>query len=171
MLHRKTCQAQKAENTDSRTNYAVKYATARGHLTRYTPTRNYGMLSLEPKSWQLHFWCTYSGIDSPKWQYAYSCGIQRMKIGTHNCIFSLRSCRSSSVNSFWILGRDFWREFCCIFSDPQNKGSRISGKFRSIFCEKIRASKKIIRANFALQTCHPNCMQMSKVTQRRSWKI
>ena len=26
------CQAQKAENTDPRTNYAVKYATARGHL-------------------------------------------------------------------------------------------------------------------------------------------
>ena len=27
------CQAQKAGNTDPRTNYAVKYATARGHLT------------------------------------------------------------------------------------------------------------------------------------------
>ena len=26
------CQAQKAENTDPRTNYAVKYATARDHL-------------------------------------------------------------------------------------------------------------------------------------------
>ena len=26
-------QAEKAANTDSRTNYAVKYATARGHLT------------------------------------------------------------------------------------------------------------------------------------------
>ena len=26
-----SCQAQKAENTDPRTNYAVKYATARGH--------------------------------------------------------------------------------------------------------------------------------------------
>ena len=26
------CQAQKAENTDPCTNYAVKYATARGHL-------------------------------------------------------------------------------------------------------------------------------------------
>ena len=26
-------QAQKAENTDPRTNYAVKYATARGHPT------------------------------------------------------------------------------------------------------------------------------------------
>ena len=27
------CQAEKAENTDPRTNYAVKYATVRGHLT------------------------------------------------------------------------------------------------------------------------------------------
>ena len=32
ILDTKTCPAQKAENTDSRTNYAVKYATARGHL-------------------------------------------------------------------------------------------------------------------------------------------
>ena len=28
------CQAQKAQNTDPRTNYAVKYATARGHLRK-----------------------------------------------------------------------------------------------------------------------------------------
>ena len=28
------CQAQKAENTDPRTTYAVKYATARGHLRK-----------------------------------------------------------------------------------------------------------------------------------------
>ena len=28
------CQARKAENTDPRTNYAVKYATAGGHLTQ-----------------------------------------------------------------------------------------------------------------------------------------
>ena len=28
------CQAQKVENTDPRTNYAVKYVTARGHLTQ-----------------------------------------------------------------------------------------------------------------------------------------
>ena len=41
--------AQKAENTDPRTNYAVKYATARGHLRYpqmgqgkfYCPRRNY----------------------------------------------------------------------------------------------------------------------------------
>ena len=28
------CQAQKAENTHARTNHAVKYATARGHLNK-----------------------------------------------------------------------------------------------------------------------------------------
>ena len=28
------CQARKTENTDPRTNYAVKYATARGHLIK-----------------------------------------------------------------------------------------------------------------------------------------
>ena len=32
ILDMKTCQAQKAENINSRINYAVKYATARGHL-------------------------------------------------------------------------------------------------------------------------------------------
>ena len=42
--------------------------------------------------------------------------------------------------------------------DPQNKGSQflISGKFRSIFREKLRSSIKIFRAHFVLQTCHPN---------------
>ena len=35
-LDTKRCQAQKAYNTDSRTNYAVKYATARGHLSHRT---------------------------------------------------------------------------------------------------------------------------------------
>ena len=29
-----SCQAQKGENTDPHTNYAVKYATARGHLRK-----------------------------------------------------------------------------------------------------------------------------------------
>ena len=28
------------------------------------------------------------------------------------------------------------------FSDPQHKGSNISGQFRSVFCKKIRSSKK-----------------------------
>ena len=57
------------------------------------------------------------------------------------------------------MGREIWREFGGIFPDPRNKGSqmfgKIGGKYRSIFREKIRASKEIIRANFVLQTCHP----------------
>ena len=36
------------------------------------------------------------------------------------------------------------------------KAQKFREKFRSIFREKIRASKKIFRANFVLQTCHPN---------------
>ena len=37
---------------------------------------------------------------------------------------------------------EIWREVCGFFSDPQNKGSKVRGKFRSIFAEKIRASEK-----------------------------
>ena len=35
------------------------------------------------------------------------------------------------------------------------KAQHFRGKYRSIFREKFRASKKIFRANFALQTCQP----------------
>ena len=42
------CQAEKDENTDPRANYAVKYATARGH-------RNFGQNDPIP-SWILAFW-------------------------------------------------------------------------------------------------------------------
>ena len=44
------------------------------------------------------------------------------------------------------------------------------GNFRSIYREKIRDSKIIIRANFVLQTCHPKevmkTMKMSSVQVR-----
>ena len=43
-------------------------------------------------------------------------------------------------------------EFCWMFSDPQNKGLKFSGRIGSIFCKKIRNSKNIFRANYALQT-------------------
>ena len=59
---------------------------------------------------------------------------------------------------FLIFGREIlreiWREFCIYFLDPQNKGSKIRGKFWSIFREKIRNSKKLFHAKFALQVCH-----------------
>ena len=38
--------------------------------------------------------------------------------------------------------REIWKEFCKILLDSQNKGSTISGKFRSIFRKKFRSSKK-----------------------------
>ena len=36
------------------------------------------------------------------------------------------------------------------------KAQNFRGKYWSIFREKIRALKKIFRANFVLQKCHPN---------------
>ena len=47
---------------------------------------------------------------------------------------------------------------------PTKKGSNFAGKFRSIFREKIRAWKKIFRANFVLQTCHPKKKERNKKT-------
>ena len=50
-LDTKTCQAQRHKNTDSRTNYAVKYATARGHLkplhARQQYEQKYGLQTAE----------------------------------------------------------------------------------------------------------------------------
>ena len=74
-----------------------------------------------------------------------------------NFIFSLRSCRSSSVifcdfgegNLAGIL-RD------CFFRTHKSKAQNFRGKFRSIFREKTCDSKKIFRANFVLRTCHTN---------------
>ena len=45
-----------------------------------------------------------------------------------------------------------------IFLAHRIKAQKFRGKFRSIFREKFRAPKKIFRANFVLQTCHPNDM-------------
>ena len=63
------------------------------------------------------------------------------------------------VGEFFILGGNFagnvGGNLAGIFYQ-QNKGSKNRGKIRSIFREKICASKKLFRANFVLQTCHPN---------------
>ena len=60
--------------------------------------------------------------------------------------FLLAPCTSSLVIFFLNFGRDIlqeiWREFCGIFSDPQNKNSKISGKFRSIFRERKLVPRK-----------------------------
>ena len=74
--------------------------------------------------------------------------------------FSLRSCRSSSVDFFyfsqgnWKIWWEIWREFSGIFLTHRTKAQKFRGKFRSIFRKKIRGSKKIFRAKFTLQTCH-----------------
>ena len=82
-------QAEKAENTDPHTNYAVKYATARGHLTlgvqpitptyclaaqpQYPPCRAMGYRSLYPIA--LYFSCIagYRAIPSLVWGIANLC--------------------------------------------------------------------------------------------------
>ena len=51
---------------------------------------------------------------------------------------------------FWILGGKFGGNLVGFFRTHKIKAQN----FRSIFREKIRASKKIFRANFVLQTCH-----------------
>ena len=58
------CQAQKAENADPRTNYAVKYATARGHRTLGSKGH---AREREGKAytWETHFFTTTdSGADA-----------------------------------------------------------------------------------------------------------
>ena len=44
------------------------------------------------------------------------------------------------------------------FLTHRTKLQKFRGKFRSIFRNKIRSSKKIFRAKFTLQTCHLNSM-------------
>ena len=53
---------------------------------------------------------------------------ENLRFGLSLSLFSLRSCRSSSVISFWFLGRKFGGNLAGIFSDPQNKGSKLSAK-------------------------------------------
>ena len=80
----------------------------------------------------------------------------RSSVGGVQHFFSLCAHRSSSVSSFFSgkscgkLGGKF-AGFCWT-----HRGSKLSGDLRSIFGKKFRNSIKIIRANFALQTCHPN---------------
>ena len=66
-----------------------------------------------------------------------------MALPNFHFFFSLRSCRSLSVNSL-MFRREIWQEFCWIFSCPQTKGSKNSGQFRSIFRKKFVAQTKNI---------------------------
>ena len=85
-------------------------------------------------------------------------------------LYPLRSCRSSSVSFFWggegnlagnlagilrdffggkfggnfagFFRREIWREFSGIFSDPQNRGSKKSGKTSEHFCARKFVPRK-----------------------------
>ena len=67
---------------------------------------------------------------------------------------------------FWrFLGGKFGVNFADSF-DPQNFRLKHFGEnFGAFFRRKIRASKKIIRANFVLQTCHPKKLGVASHTQ------
>ena len=49
----------------------------------------------------------------------------------------------------------------------KKKAQKFRGKVRSIFREKIHASKKIFRANFVLQTRHPKTPYLKKLLSSR----
>ena len=93
--------------------------------------------------------------------------------------FSLRSCRSSSVNFFfWFFAGKFGKfsgkfggNFPGFFLTHRTKAQKIRGKFRSIFRKKIRSSKKIFRAKFTLQTCHLNNSWSFPVWNRRFQRV
>ena len=56
---------------------------------------------------------------------------------------------------FLFLGRKFCEKFGGISRTRKIKAQKLWGKFRSIFREKSRGSKKIFSASFVLQKCHP----------------
>ena len=85
--------------------------------------------------------------------------------------FSLRSCRSSSLNFFLIFRREIWeiwweiwRDFRGIFLTLGHriKAQKFQGIFRSIFIRKFVAQKNIFRAKFTLQMCHLNLKSPNK---------
>ena len=67
--------------------------------------------------------------------------------------FSLRSCRSSSVN-FWLSPGNLAGIQRIFFGPQEMKARNFLGKNQSVFCKIIRSSIRIFRAKFALQTCH-----------------
>ena len=76
-------------------------------------------------------------------------------------LFSLRSCRSSSVIFFDFSEGNIagnWQEFGGIFfgpTDPQNEGFTKFGGNLGASLVGISWLQKIFRAKFVLETCHP----------------
>ena len=77
-------------------------------------------------------------------------------------IFVLRALLQKLVGEF-LIWEDIWREIGWISSDPQNKvAQKYWGKFRSIFRENIRASKKhFVPTLFCRRATRNYCDNMS----------
>ena len=80
--------------------------------------------------------------------------------------FSLRSCRSSSVNFFWFFAGKFGKfsgkfggNFPGLFWPTEQRLKNFGEIFGAFFVRKFVARKKIFRAKFTLQTCHPKKCQ------------
>ena len=76
-------------------------------------------------------------------------------------------CTPAEARQWIFLG--LFAETCCgkfdgIFSTQQIKAQKFQGKYRSIFRENFRCPNKIFRANFVLQTCHPEFRSAPQVS-------
>ena len=75
--------------------------------------------------------------------------------------FSLRSCRSSSVNFLWFFARKFGKfsgkfggNFAGFFWPTEQRLKHFGENSGAFFVTKFVARKKNFRAKFTLQTCH-----------------
>ena len=96
MLEHDFCQAEKAENTDPRTNYAVKYAAARGHLiSLFVWMGLYGILNV----------CTHSD-DKGDWfltdrHIAGIAGQHQLKLSTCNPAADINKAITAVSHTLW----------------------------------------------------------------------
>ena len=80
---------------------------------------------------------------------------------SHFCLFVLPALLQKLVGEFFFdfgegnLGGKF-------FGPTKIRAQKFRGKFRSVSREKFHSSKRIFRANFGLQTCHPNFLGFSE---------
>ena len=88
-------------------------------------------------------------------------------------MFSLRSCRSSSV-IFLILGgksgRKFGGNFMGFSEPPKNKAQKSQDNIRSIFREKIQASKKsFVPTSFCRRATLSKCFEHTQRSGTRNF--
>ena len=118
----KTCQAQKAESTDSRTKYAVKYATARGHPT-FQRTWNLRLSAFA------HVCLRSSAFVNAPFYYTPFCGTLKYQkfqkgVGGQRGLapknLDMPGVEASFLHPFFLCplrrrGRHFWRTFLAVF--------------------------------------------------------